>query len=270
MNNLLLFIIRYSAFLLFVVLEMIALVLIVRYNDNQRTIYLNSSSIFSGRLYNLADKAYEYNNLRDIADSLANENARLKTNIFNLERTVQHISISERPIDSCILEPFRIIEARVINNSINQRNNHFTLDKGVADSIRAGMGVISPNGIAGIIDQVGTEYSTAISILHSAARISAAIRRNNYFGSLIWKETDPRHMILEAVPRQADLLIGDTIVTSGYSYIYPRGIFIGTISRFWIEGGSNYYTIEVKLQEDIARLDQVYVVNYRGEPEAQQ
>ena len=270
MNNLLLFIIRYSAFLLFVVLEMIALVLIVRYNDNQRTIYLNSSSIFSGRLYNFADKAYEYNNLRDIADSLAHENARLKTNIFNLERTLQHISIAEKPIDSCILEPYRIIEARVINNSINQRNNHFTIDKGISDSIRAGMGVISPNGIAGIIDQVGSEYSTAISILHSAARISAAIRRNNYFGSLIWKETDPRHMILEAVPRQADLLIGDTIVTSGYSYIYPRGIFIGTISRFWIEGGSNYYTIEVKLQEDIARLDQVYVVDYQGEPEAQQ
>ncbi len=270
MNNLLLFIIRYSAFLLFVVLEMIALVLIVRYNDNQRTIYLNSSSIFSGRLYNFADKAYEYNNLRDIADSLANENAKLKTNVFNLERTIQHISIAQSPVDSCILEPYRIIEARIINNSINQRNNHFTLDKGIGDSILAGMGVISPNGIAGIIDQVGTEYSTAISILHSAARISASIRRNNYFGSLIWKETDPRHMILEAVPRQADLLIGDTIVTSGYSYIYPRGIFIGTISRFWIEGGSNYYTIEVKLQEDIARLDQVYVVDYTGEREVRQ
>ncbi|MDQ3015602.1 MAG: rod shape-determining protein MreC [Bacteroidota bacterium] len=270
MNNLLLFIIRYSAFLLFVLLEMIALVLIVRYNDNQRTIYLNSSSIFSGKLFDFADKAYEYNNLRNIADSLSRENAQLKAHQFNLERTIQHITVAQLPLDSCILEPYRIINARIINNSINLRNNHFTLDKGVSDSIRAGMGVISPHGIAGIIDQVGTNYSTAISILHSAARISASIQRNGFFGSLIWKETDPRHMILEAVPRQADIVIGDTIVTSGYSFIYPKGIYIGTVSRYWIEGGSNYYTIEVKLQEDIARLDQVYVVDYQGEKAAAQ
>lgn len=270
MNNLLLFIIRYSAFLLFVFLEIVALVLIVRYNEDQRAIFLNSSSVFSGKLYKMADKAYEYNNLRVISDSLAKENARLKSEVFNLERSIHHFSTSEQPIDSCILQTFRIVDARVINNSINLRNNHFTIDKGKQDSIRTGMGVISPHGIAGIIDQVGEQYATAISILHSAARISASIKRNHYFGSLVWKEIDPRHMILEAIPRQADILIGDTIVTSGYSFIYPKGIFIGTVERFWTEGGSNYYTIEVKLHEDIARLDQVYVVDYSGEREGTQ
>lgn len=262
MNNLLLFIIRYSAFLLFLLLEIVAIVLIVKYNDEQRSIFLNSSSIFSGKLYNMADKAYEYNNLRIIADSLASENAQLKTSLFNIQRTMDHISTGEQSMDSCILEPFRIIHARVINNSINQRNNHFTIDRGSRDGLRQGMGVVSPHGIAGIIDQVGDQYSTAISILHSAARVSASIRRNQYFGSLVWKEIDPAHMILEAIPRQADIQIGDTIVTSGYSFIYPRGIFIGTVERFWTEGGSNYYTIEVKLHEDIARLDRVYVVEY--------
>jgi rod shape-determining protein MreC len=264
MNNLLLFIIRYSAFLLFVLLEMIALMLIVRYNDEQRSIFLNSSVIFSGNLYKAADKAYKYSHLQVIADSLANDNARLKTELFNLERTFQHISNSEKPLDSCILEPFRIIDARVINNSINQRNNHFTIDKGSKDGIRKGMGVISPHGIAGIIDQVGDQYSSAISILHSAARISASIKRNNFFGSLVWREINPAYMILEAIPRQADIYVGDTIVTSGYSFIYPRGIFIGTVHRFWTEGGSNYYTIEVRLHEDISRLDRVYVVDYKN------
>ncbi len=263
MNNLLLFIIRYSAFLLFLFLEIISIILIVKYNDDQRSIFLNSSSIFSGKLYNMADKAYEYNNLRTVADSLAEENARLRSRLFNIERTIAYLPADDQPLDSCILEPFRIIHARVINNSINQRNNHFTIDRGSADSIRPGMGVISPHGIAGIIDQVGEKYSTAISILHSAARVSASIRRNHYFGSLVWKEIDPHHMILEAIPRQADIMIGDTVVTSGYSFIYPKGIFIGTIERFWSEGGSNYYTIEVRLHEDIARLDRVYVVDYK-------
>jgi len=263
MNNLLLFIIRYSAFLLFMLLEMVALVLIVRYNDDQRSIFLNSSAVFSGRLYKMADKAYKYSHLQVIADSLANENAQLKTELFNLERTFQHLSSTEQPMDSCILEPFRIIDALVINNSINKRNNHFTIDRGSRDGVRNGMGVISPHGIAGIIDQAGEEYSTAISILHSAIRISASIKRNNYFGSLVWREINPAYMILEAIPRQADILIGDTIVTSGYSFIYPRGIFIGTVHRFWTEGGSNYYTIEVRLHEDISRLDRVYVVDYK-------
>lgn len=262
MNNLLLFVIRYSAFLLFLFLEMIALVLIVKYNNDQRSIFLNSSSVISGKLYNMADKAYEYNNLRTIADSLAEENAKLKADIFNLKRTFDHLPGLEQPIDSCLLEPYHIIPARVINNSIHQRNNHFTIDRGSLDGIKQGMGVISPHGIAGIIDQVGEKYSTAISILHSAARVSASIKRNNYFGSLVWKEIDPSHMILEAIPRQADIQIGDTIVTSGYSFIYPGGLFIGTVERYWTEGGSNYFTIEVKLHEDIARLDRVYVVEY--------
>ena len=263
MNNLLQFVIRYSAFLLFLLLEIIALLLIVRYNEDQRAIFLNSSSIISGKMYNLADKAYKYNNLQSVADSLAAENARLRADLYNLERTFDHLPDDTRPLDSCLLLPYKIIPARVINNSINQRNNHFTIDRGAADGIRQGMGVISIHGVAGIVDQVGEKYSTAISILHSAARISASIRRNNFFGSLVWKEIDPSHMILEAVPRQAEIMIGDTVVTSGYSFIYPRGIFIGTVDRFWTEGGSNYYTIEVKLHEDIARLDRVYVVDYQ-------
>lgn len=265
MNNLLQFVIRYSAFLLFLLLEIVALLLVVRYNENQKSIFANSSSILSGKLYALADDAIQYNHLQTIADSLAAENAQLKEQVFNLERSLQKLIPADKPLDSCILEPYRIIDAQIVSNSINQRNNHFTIDRGSKDGIRKGMGVISPHGIAGIIDQVGEEYATAISILHSAARISASIKRNQYFGSLVWKEIDPGHMILEAIPRQADILVGDTIVTSGYSFIYPKGIFIGTVERFWTEGGSNYYTIEVKLHEDIARLDRVYVVDFKDQ-----
>jgi rod shape-determining protein MreC len=178
---------------------------------------------------------------------------------------VQRLIPAEKPLDSCILESYNLIPAQIINNSINQRNNHFTLDKGREHGIRTGMGVITRQGIAGIVDEVGDQYCTAISILHSAVQISAAIKRNGFFGSLVWKDMDPGHMILEAIPRQADILVGDTVITSGYSYKFPKGIFIGTVERFWTEGGSNYYTIEVKLHEDLARMDRVYAVEYTDE-----
>jgi len=265
MNNLLQFVIRYSAFLLFALLEIAALWLVVRYNDDQRSIFLHSSSVMSGRVYKAADEFYQYNQLAAVSDSLARENARLKQHVFNLERSLQHYIPTGKPLDSCILETYHLIEANVISNSINRRNNHFTIDKGSRHGIRTGMGVISHTGIAGIVDHVDEYYATAKSILHSAVRISAAIERNQYFGSMVWREIRPSHMILEAVPRQADVQVGDKIVTSGYSFIFPRGILIGTVDRFWTEGGSNYYTIDVRLDEDIARLDRVYVVEFIGE-----
>ena len=270
MNNLIQFVIRYSAFLLFLILEVIAFLMIVRYNEDQKAIFTYSSNKLSGRLYEMADDVVQYGDLRSVADSLAAENAQLKQHVFNLERSLQYYLPADKPMDSCILEPFQLIPAQVINNSIHQRNNHFTIDKGSQQGIRKGMGVISPHGIAGIVFETGEKYSTAVSILHSAVQISASIARNQYFGSLVWKELDPGYMILEAIPRQADILIGDTIITSGYSYVYPKGIFIGTVERFWTEGGSNYYTIEVKLHEDIARIDRVYVVDFtETNPEAE-
>jgi len=265
MNNLLQFVIRYSAFLLFLLLEAVALTLVVKYNENQKGIFQHSSSLFSGKLYKMADDVVQYNHLQTYVDSLARENATLKEKVFDLERSVQRLVPENTPIDSCILESYHLIAAQIINNSINQRNNHFTIDKGMKAGIKQGMGVISEQGIVGIIDEVGKEYSTAVSILHSAVQISAAIQRNGFFGSLVWKDIDPIHMILEAVPRQADIQIGDTIITSGYSFIFPRGIFIGKVERFWTEGGSNFYTIEVRLHEDIARMNRVYIVQYQDE-----
>lgn len=266
MNNLLQFVIRYSAFLLFALLEILAFVLVVRYNDDQQAIFVHSTAVLSGRIYKAADDFYQYNRLDAVSDSLARENARLKGHVFNLERSLQHYIPAGKPLDSCVLETYALIDANIISNSINRRNNHFMIDKGAKHGIRTGMGVISEQGVAGIIDHVDSDYATAISMLHSAARISASIARNQYFGSLVWKEINPASMLLEAVPRQADIRIGDTIVTSGYSFIFPRGIFIGTVSRFWTEGGSNYYSIDVRLHEDLARLDRVYVVAPKGQP----
>jgi len=265
MNNLLQFVIRYSAFILFLFLEAVALTLVVRYNTNQQGIFQHSSSVISGKLYKVADDVYQYNHLQTFVDSLASENALLKEKVFNLERSVQRLLPSDQTIDSCVLESFHLISAQIINNSINQRNNHFTIDKGRKDGIKEGMGVISEQGIVGIIEESGKEYATAVSILHSAVQISAAIQRNGYFGSLVWKETDPAHMILEAIPGQADIQIGDTIITSGYSFIFPKGIYIGKVEQFWTEGGSNYYTIKVRLHEDIARMNRVYVVENQDE-----
>jgi rod shape-determining protein MreC len=165
---------------------------------------------------------------------------------------------------------FRIVEARVINNSIISRNNTLTINRGKSHGITPGMGVIGSNGIVGIIKSASKNFSVVLSLLHSDTRISASIRRNNFFGSLIWTGNNPKIMHLEAIPKHADLVLGDTVQTSGYSHIFPEGIIIGHIHDVSLESGNNFYTIEVALNNDLSNVHYVYVVEMRKLKEIRQ
>ena len=101
-----------------------------------------------------------------------------------------------------------------------------------------------------------------MSLLQQQTRISDKIKRNNYFGPLLWQGFDSRFMRLEDIPKHAELQMQDTVVTSGYSTMFPADVLIGTIDTFWVEPGSNFYTIDVRLTEDLANLDYAYIVQH--------
>lgn len=264
MQNLIQFLIRFSAFFLFVVLEVVCFLLIIRYNDGQREIFLNSSNMVSARLNEWYDGMVDYSNLREYADSLAIDNAKLKSALYN---NSNYLELQEKEVlDTVYRQKFHTIRAQVINNSVTSRNNALTIDRGERDGIRQGMGVVGEAGIIGVVRAAQPSFSNVLSILHSASRVSVALRRSHYFGTLVWKGFHPGKMSMEAVPKHADIRVGDTIETSGYSHIFPKGIMVGTVDTFWIEGGSNFFTISVSIVNDMSNLNHVYVVQNLMKP----
>jgi len=256
MQNLIQFLLRSGALFLFIGLELICFSLIIRKNDHQRQLYFQYSSAITGKLSAQVQSWVDYWSLRETSDSLLNENARLRQALYQSRLSAGEII----PVDTTWA--YRVIPARVVKNSVNSRNNYLVVDRGSDAGVRLGMGVLHDDGPVGIVIATSRKFAKVLSILHSESMVSAAIKRNNYFGSLVWRSTNPRMMRLEAVPKHADIHVGDTVVTSGQSVAFPRDIPIGVVDTFWIDRGSSFYSIDVKLNLDISRIDHVYLVDY--------
>jgi len=261
MRNLIYLIIRYSALILFICLEFLSFYLIVNYNKSQKEIWTYSSNLITGKVYQKLESFEDYFTLGQQNDSLLQENARLRQTIINYR-----ISSEENTFESFASVDtqggYRLIPAMVCSKTLGLRNNYMTLCKGRKDSIDVGMGVISDQGIVGIIKSVSQQFATVLLINNSQSRISALIKNSNYPGSLVWANSNPEVLNLKDIPKHAHIAIGDTVVTSGYSVCFPPDIFIGTIRDFSIESGSNNYSIDVGLQQGLDRTEFVYVIKY--------
>ena len=257
MRNLLQFIMRFGGTLLFIVLEVISFYLVVNYNSKQQTVYLTSANHVVGSLTERYESTIDYFNLKNQIKSLMEENAALRKALpssgFN------NITAIDTIYNDSLKQRFTFIDAKVINNSIVQTNNYLTLNRGRQHGVQTHMGVLGPTGVVGIVRASSAHYCSVMSLLHSQTRISAAISRNGYFGSLTWEGGDPTLMNLEAIPKHAVVNNGDTIKTSGYS-LFPAGVVIGIIEENELIKGSNYYDIKVRLINDLAKIKHAYIV----------
>lgn len=245
--------------MLFFLLEGICFYLIVQYNQKQQQIYLSTSDYIIGAALDRYNTAVSYFSLRDQLEKLHAENARLRD---SLDDTYYLSSMRKDtfPGDS-LIPAYRYIPANVINKSLfGGSTNSITLDRGGMHGVKPGQGVIAEQGVVGIVVDTTRHFSRVMSILHSNARISAAIKGANQHGSLIWRGKDPRFLSLEAVPTHAEFEKGDTVETSGYSHKFPRGIMIGAIEEFYKQTDNNYF-IKVRMVNDITTVQQVYVID---------
>jgi rod shape-determining protein MreC len=258
MRNLFLFIWKNNFFFLFILLEVAAFYLIIRHNKFQNTGFFNSSNALTGTIYRSYDNITDYLNLKKANELLAEENARLLSESAGaFVDTNTQIAV----IEDNFKRKFEYREAKVINNTINRRNNFITLDRGSAHGIETGMGVIAPDGVVGIVNQVSENFCTVISLLHKNTRISSKLKSSGYLGPVSWEGGDPSEGSLDDIPKHAKLAIGDTIVTSGASGTFPEGIMVGTIADFTLKDGDNFYRIKLNLATDFGKLSYVYVVN---------
>ena len=257
MQSIVYLIVRFGSYLLFVVLQIICFYLMITYNKTQRDIYFNTTNIFASQVNERVDKVHQYLKLQEINDSLQLENALLiqKFIDFNIRSKIRFDDI--QTIDTF---QYQIIPSTICNQTFSQKHNTLTLCKGSQDGIQKDMGVISQNGVMGIVKQVSPHYALVLSILHPQVRISCAIKRNESHGSLYWPGRDPRYMVLDAIPKHIEVMVGDTVITSGYSTIFPKGIPVGKVDQVDIENGSNSYTLRVRLFNDPTNQRYAYVI----------
>lgn len=256
MRSLLQFLARNYFLLLFLVLETICMVLIINYNNFQHTKFLNSSNRVSASIYELSSNFTSYFHLKKVNEELAKENAQLRTRLQNLLL----VEIISRADSSSHDTTYQFIPARVINNSVNKQYNYLTINKGRLDGIEPDMGIVGPDGVVGVVTNVTDHYSSGPSLLNKRWRVSARIKKNNYFGSLAWEGIDYQFAQLNEIPFHVELTVGDTIVTSGYSSIFPEGILIGAIEDFEHDSGANFYKINVRLSSNFKTISQVKLI----------
>ena len=256
MRNLLRFIIRYHFFFLFLLLETVSVILIVQYNNYQRAQSFNFSKSIQGSYYETFGGIREYLSLRQTNRDLYMENTLLRNRMDRLVRNRE--TNYNGGYDSIPQRQFSYIPARVINNSVNKQFNFITLNKGSHHGIEPEMAVIAPNGVVGVVYTASGNYSTVIPMINRSFGLSAKILKNGYFGSLSWAGSGYQEAILEEIPFHVEIQPGDTIVTSGYSAIFPEGITVGIIAEF--EARANFYTISVDIAVDYKNLQYVNVI----------
>jgi len=257
------FIFKNSNRLLFLLLLGISLSLTIQSHSFHRSKIISSANFLSGGVYEKINSVSEYLNLKTQNEALVLENAKLKSLLFNRKDTTVVAKL-----DSIKgVAPKDILVSKVIHNSYNVHENYLTLNSGSNQGVKPDMGVINSLGIVGVIDDTSPNYSTVISILNTKSIINAKIKKSNHFGSLIWNGKSTGFVQLIDVPRLAAVRKGDTIVTGGQSVIFPENINIGTIDKIEIDNQTHYYTITVKLFNDMTNLGHVYILKGKNQEE---
>jgi rod shape-determining protein MreC len=262
MKNLFKLIYRYHVVFLFILLETFSLSVVITYNNYQRATFFDSGNFLSSTIFDKFSSISQIFEFKQISLKMAEENAVLRSALQEMllksnrgnYRTSDSIYLPQIAKDSSQKAVYKFTTARVINNSINQQHNFITLNKGRHDGIKPDMGVIANGQVVGLVTNVSENFSTVISLLNSKWKISAKVKRNDYFGSLSWDGKDYRRVQLNEMPYHVPIQNGDTVVTTGYSSSFPEGLMIGTISEFTIGSGSNFYKIEVLLGADFKNL----------------
>lgn len=255
---------RFKYLLLFIFLEIIALIFTFQYHNYHQSKFINSANFITGGIYKKANTVSEYFFLKTENHRLAEENIKLK-NLLNI-KGIDYSNPTFIYKDS--VEYFQQYEysiAKVINNNYSGKNNYLTIDKGSLHGISEDLGVINSNGVVGVINKVSKNYATVFSILNSGSKMNVRLKKNDYFGTMVWDGKNSNITQIVDLPRQALLKVGDTIITGGKSAIFPEGINIGIIEEIELE--NNYYSkINVKLFNDMTSLGHVQIIkNFRKE-----
>lgn len=261
MRNLFRFIVKYHATFLFVILQIFCFSLIVINNHYQRTVFDSAAEVFVGRIQHSWMGVTSYFGLARQNQLLMHENTRLRNELQERRAYSRSFRLGENRPD------FVYRDAMVINRSIWSNNNFITIDKGIKHGLQPNMWAISSQGLVGIVYNCSENYATIIPVINTEFKLSVKINKNNYFGSLSWSGKDYRFARMSEIPLHIEIAIGDTIVTSGFSAIFPAEVPVGIIDSYQKINSTGYYEINVKLFTDFATIRHLYIIENRNRTE---
>ena len=265
MRNFLLFVRRFFNLILFLFLEAICFVLLARTNSIQGNDVMSSANTFVGIVYKKqADVAY-YFNLREMNDSLFNENLRLRS-LLSATKTVDTLKDSTASLPFTEIDSTHIVhyadyvfrEAHVINNSVIAENNFITIDRGSNQGIQKNMAVISGCGIVGEVVHVSGNFSSILSVLNVKRKVSAKLK-DGTTGFVSWENNDPNMLVLDDIPGEKKVYRNDSVFTTNYS-LFPADVLIGTVWKRKINKKTNQQILFLRSATNFRNLQYVYVV----------
>lgn len=265
MQNLLDFLKKYHHWFIFILLEVASGVLLFHYNSYQNSVWLSSANAVSGKLFQWESQVTSYFSLKRTNEQLSLRNFYLERQVDQLRRLytdmTKDTTVMERN-ELRFLSQYQLIPAKVVDNSVNKAENLMTIDKGRADGVQVDMGVACGNGVVGVVYLVSEHYSVVIPVLNaSSSRISCAIRNRGYFGYLHWYGGDPSVAYVEDVPRHAKFNLGEWVITSGFSSIFPSGVLVGKIEQVYNSRDGLSYKLKVRLSTDFSCVRDVFVIS---------
>ncbi len=248
----------------FLVLETASLVMLFRFNMFHRSVWATQTNALAGTVLEWESDMHSYLELKKINEQLTRENLVLQYNNQILRdelATLKHDTTYVELLMQDHLADLDVIPAHVINNSVRLKDNIITLDKGYQDGVRGEMGVVSGTGIVGIVSEVSDHYSLVLPVLNSRSSISCRLRGTEFFGSLKWKGGNVLDAYIDDIPLHARFRVGDIVETSGFSSVFPAGIFVGKVSEVLTSQDGLSYELKVRLSLDLATLRDVNIIN---------
>ena len=264
MHNLLEFLQKYNHWFVFVILEVVSFVLLFQYNSYQGSVWFSSANAVTGKLYEWDANVETFFSLTKVNQELTQRNAYLEQQVQQLSEKLTDVtkdSTWTHRNQMALLQSYRLIPAKVVSNSIDKPGNLMTIDKGSADGVHKDMGVVCGTGVVGIVYLVAEHYSVLIPVLNVKSNISCMIQNRGYFGYLRWKGGVSEYAYLEDVPRHAHFKLGDNVVTSGYSAVFPPGVLVGKVLHVFNSADGLSYRVQLKLSTDFAKLRDVCVID---------
>lgn len=260
MNLLLKLITKNSLFVFFFLLQIIALYLMFTKVNMQKSFLASQINAFNSKMESYVDEGTNYLKLKKINEQLVGQNKQLMTELYgkNHSDSVQFVKVTDTAKGGQI---YNFVDADVKTNSINKKDNYFSINRGTLHGVFPEMGVIATNGIAGIVINSTKNYALVQSVLSTnKIRINASLKKTGNFGTLTWNGDDSRVMHLSDIPKYVSVLVGDSVITDSKSSIFPQGIFVGRISGYSIDPTTGFWDISVELAQNMSNLNKVYVV----------